>query len=53
MRRTEPWNTAIAVGECVIRLSARAEGYLDVIIDRLIPVDAPSQVILDIAWDAF
>ena len=45
--------TALEVGECVIRMTARADYYLDVIIDRIIPVDAPAEVFQDIVWDAW
>ena len=45
--------TALEVGECVIRMTARADDYLDVIIDRIIPVDAPAEVFQDIVWDAW
>ena len=45
--------TAVATGECVIRLSATAENYLDAIIDRTIPVDIQTPVYADIVWDDF
>ena len=35
--------TAVASGECAIRLTASAEGYLDRIIDKTIPVDAQGE----------
>ena len=45
--------TAVAAGECVIRLIAKAVDYLDVVIDRTIPVNEPMEVIEDITWSAF
>ena len=32
--------TAVAAGECGVRLRASAEGYLDVVLERSVPVDA-------------
>ena len=45
--------TAVSIGECVIRLTAKAEGYLDAVIDRTIPVDTPTETFLDMTWDSF
>ena len=45
--------TALAPGECAIRLSAVAENYLDVIIDKTLPVDALSEGQWSIAWADF
>ena len=45
--------TALAPGECVIRLTVKAQGYLDVVIDRTTPVDALTEKIIDIVWDSF
>ena len=44
---------ALTPGDCVVRLIARAQDYLDVVIDQVIPVDAPARVFTDIAWDDF
>ena len=45
--------TALQVGECVIRLTATAEGFLDVVIDRTIPIDPLETVFVDILWTDF
>ena len=45
--------TALVPGECVIRLIARAEGFLDVVIDRTIPVDALRGFAGSIEWQDF
>ena len=43
---------AVAPGECVVRLTAKAEHYLDVIIEKTVRVDALKQF-ADIAWNEF
>ena len=45
--------TAVAPGECMVRLSAVADGYLDTIIDKKLPVDALSEGQWSIAWNDF
>ena len=45
--------TAVAPGECGIRLTAVADGYLDTIIDKKLPVDALSEGQWTIAWADF
>ena len=45
--------TAVAPGECTVRLTAVAEGYLDTIIDKKLPVDALSEGEWSIAWADF
>ena len=45
--------TAVAPGECVVRLTAVAEGHLDTIIDKKLPVDALSEGEWSIAWNDF
>ena len=45
--------TAVAAGECAIRLTARAEGYLDVVIEHAFPVDEVRQFVSTIAWSDF
>ena len=42
--------TAVAAGECAIRLTARAEGYLDVVIEHAFPVDEVKPFTSTIAW---
>ena len=32
--------TAMASGDCVVRLTARASGYLDTVLDKIVPVNA-------------
>ena len=44
--------TALAAGECIIRLVARAEGYLDVMIEKNFPVD-PVGPLTGIVWSDF
>ena len=45
--------TAVAPGECVIRLTSEATGYLDTIIEKILPVDAFSVGNWTIAWADF
>ena len=45
--------TAVAPGECTVRLTAVAEGYLDTIIDKKLPVDALSEGEWSILWPDF
>ena len=45
--------TAVAPGECTIRLTAVAENYLDVVINKKLPVDALSEGQWSIAWADF
>ena len=45
--------TAVAPGECVIRLIAEASGYLDTVIDKTLPVDALSEGEWTITWADF
>ena len=45
--------TAVAPGECSVRLTAGALGYLDVIIDKNLPVDALSEGQWSILWPDF
>ena len=45
--------TAVASGECTIRLIARAKGYLDVIVEQTIPVDELTDFFASIRWSDF
>ena len=45
--------TAVAAGECTIRLTARARGYLDVVIEHAFPVNEVRQFASTIAWSDF
>ena len=47
--------TAVAVGECTVRLTAKAWDYLDVVIDKHIPVNSPEPLDenIQIDWAAF
>ena len=45
--------TAVAPGECTVRLTAVADGYLDTIIDKKLPVDALSEGEWSITWADF
>ena len=50
--------TAVAAGECMVRLTATAAGYLDKIIEKIIPVDGLKQVQAEhadwaISWSDF
>ena len=45
--------TAVAVGDCVIRLVARSEGYLDAVIDHTFPVNARESFSATIGWSEF
>ena len=45
--------TAVAFGECVIRLTVKIEDYLDQVIDRIIPVDALKVMVGTIGWSDF
>ena len=46
---------AVAPGECMVRLTATAWDYLDVVIDKVIPVDTPDTLEgnPEIGWAAF
>ena len=44
---------AVAPGACVVRMTAKVEDYLDVVVEYVIPVDTPTAVFVDITWDAF
>ena len=44
---------AVAAGECTIRLAARSEGYLDVTIEHVFPVDARESFGATIGWSEF
>ena len=45
--------TAVAAGECAIRLTARAQGYLDAVIEHAFPVDEVAPFTATIGWRDF